>query len=560
MKSLLFLIISYTFPLISVSQSQDVQSSLSNSPRLDQRHLIYGGIHNNAPLSYYDEKGQPAGFMIDLLNALSKELKFTIEYKLQSWPKTFLEFKNEGAFDLAEMYYYPGREKYADFSNRLLYIYFRVVVRGGAPPIFNLENLLNEKEVFILGESAIGEYMQNTFPSAKLFYTDTEAEALDALVHGKHDVAVVREFAAQRIDTEPQFSNLRTTGPPLCCIPFALVTHPQDSLLMTEISQGIEILRAKGIYSKIYSKWFSIYVPRDVKEKIKQLRRQRWTIGGILFTLLLATFWIYSLRRIVLQRTRALQMELSIRQKTMQKIGKINQELDKFVYSISHDINAPIASVTGLINLMKHESTDKHLDEYFHKIDKSLNSLKSYIHDILDYSRNSRIKLQFDLVNFPELLNECIDLLQFLPGTDRISIEKEIRESAPFYSDKYRLKVILNNLISNAIKYGDLNKEKPFINIKIDSNEKTCTIKVKDNGIGIPKDRQQKIFDMFYRASEKSEGAGIGLYIVKEVLVKLKGSILVESVEKEGSLFTVKIPNQKSGLKEYEGKDETQGI
>jgi len=118
-----------------------------------------------------------------------------------------------------------------------------------------------------------------------------------------------------------------------------------------------------------------------------------------------------------------------------------------------------------------------------------------------------------------------------------------IHQEGNFYSSPTRLDIILTNLLSNAIKYADLKKEQPYIEIDIQCSILETQIRVRDNGEGIPDNALTKIFDMFYRASEKGTGSGLGLYIVKEAIQKLGGTIQVSSEQGKGTVFDVRIPN-----------------
>jgi len=119
-----------------------------------------------------------------------------------------------------------------------------------------------------------------------------------------------------------------------------------------------------------------------------------------------------------------------------------------------------------------------------------------------------------------------------------------IRQDGDFYSSPTRLDIIFNNLLSNAIKYADLKKDQPFIEIDIQSTPAEAQITVRDNGEGIPGEATAKIFDMFFRASGKGSGSGLGLYIVKEAIQKLRGTINVQSELGKGTEFVVRIPGQ----------------
>jgi signal transduction histidine kinase len=230
-------------------------------------------------------------------------------------------------------------------------------------------------------------------------------------------------------------------------------------------------------------------------------------------------------------------------QEQNQQLTKINQELDRFVYSVSHNLRAPLTSILGLINLVKIDGKDSNIDTYLKLMEKSIHKLDETIHEINDYSRNARLDIHLNEIDFPKMLGEVIENHRYMEGAEKISIVPDLQISAPFFSDESRLKVIVNNLLSNAIKYHDLNKANPLIQIYVTVSPVEATIIFKDNGIGMQPDLTDKIFTMFFRGSEKSTGSGLGLYIVKETVIKLKGTISVTSALHEGSIFTVQLPN-----------------
>jgi signal transduction histidine kinase len=230
-----------------------------------------------------------------------------------------------------------------------------------------------------------------------------------------------------------------------------------------------------------------------------------------------------------------------------EELVKINKELDSFVYSVSHNLRAPLMSVLGLINLVQVENSknDKKLNEYFGMMQHSIHKLDDTLKEILDYSRNARSGLNIGRVDLERMIEDSFERLMYIEGSERISKSLQVEESAPLYSDSYRLSVIINNLVSNAIKYRDTNKDNSIISIQATINESYLQIVFRDNGIGISSEFISKIFDMFFRATERSEGAGLGLYIVKETIDKLHGTIDVESALSKGTTFIIKIPNVK---------------
>ena len=226
-------------------------------------------------------------------------------------------------------------------------------------------------------------------------------------------------------------------------------------------------------------------------------------------------------------------------------LKKTNAELDRFVYSTSHDLRAPLTSLLGLINIFDRNLPEAEADqrERIGMMKQSVTKLDSFIEDIINYSRNSRTEIEKVDIHFEALVNESLQALKYMEGEHICKINVEVVQMGKFISDNKRILVNLNNLIGNAIKYRDKSKQNSYVNISIHSDDSKATIKVEDNGIGIAEDKQSKIFEMFYRGTKFSQGSGLGMYIVKETLEKLNGTITLNSKINVGSTFAVSIPN-----------------
>lgn len=233
--------------------------------------------------------------------------------------------------------------------------------------------------------------------------------------------------------------------------------------------------------------------------------------------------------------------------KQNEELIKINKELDSFVYSVSHNLRAPLMSVLGLINLvqLENKSADESLHNYFQMMQQSINKLDDTLKEILDYSRNARSALAISEVDVRKMVLESFEKMKYMEGSEDIIKSVNIEQETAFFTDPYRLSVIINNLVSNAIKYRDIHKSRHELVVDAVFSETDVIINFHDNGIGISAEYVPKIFEMFYRATERSEGAGLGLYIVKETVDKLHGSITVESAVGEGTTFKLVIPNLK---------------
>jgi signal transduction histidine kinase len=218
----------------------------------------------------------------------------------------------------------------------------------------------------------------------------------------------------------------------------------------------------------------------------------------------------------------------------------VNRELDRFVYSASHDLRSPITSLKGLIEITALEDDVNQVRSYLQMMHQSLARQDQFISDIIDYSKNKRKEVIMEPVSLKELFNEAILQLMHIENASRIKFTQEIQIDQ-IESDSLRLKIIINNLISNAIKYADCSKQEMFITIKTYFSEGLNKIEVEDNGIGIHDEHKENIFDMYF-GTNKNKGSGLGLYIVKEAVENIKGDISVFSESNIGSKFIVTIP------------------
>ncbi|MFZ6010711.1 MAG: sensor histidine kinase [Bacteroidota bacterium] len=237
-----------------------------------------------------------------------------------------------------------------------------------------------------------------------------------------------------------------------------------------------------------------------------------------------------------------IQQKSQLLEKQNKELQKLNEELDRFIYSAAHDLKSPLTSLDGLIRLAKKEIDDPENEHYFRMMIGSVQKLYGFIRDITDYAKNKRQQLCIEKINLHQVVIDIIEDLKFLPHADRI-LEYIHVDGAYLFTDKTRLEIVLKNIVSNSFRYLDLAKENSFIRIEASIQSHFMSLHISDNGIGIDKQHLPKIFDMFYRAVEHSQGTGIGLFLVKESIKMLGGRISVESVLGQGTTFHIYIPN-----------------
>lgn len=226
------------------------------------------------------------------------------------------------------------------------------------------------------------------------------------------------------------------------------------------------------------------------------------------------------------------------------ELTRINAELDRFVYSTSHDIRSPLVSILGLINIARLELKEGDVvDGYLGMIEKSVKKLDKFVQEIIHYSQNARMEVKYEQIDFESLVQEVFEGLKQVDGYNNIKLIIDCKTETPFFTDSNRLRVALNNLLANAILYQRKSIDDPYVEVKVEADKNIVSIIVKDNGIGISKEYIDKVFDMFFKATTFSSGSGLGLYVVKESMTILDGDISVVSKQNEGATFTMNIPN-----------------
>lgn len=229
--------------------------------------------------------------------------------------------------------------------------------------------------------------------------------------------------------------------------------------------------------------------------------------------------------------------------KKNQQLQELNQEMDAFIYRASHDLRTPATNISGLLEIYNN-SSDSEKDEIALKLRSNNEKMLKMLEDLSDYSRNHRTDLSYHLIKLDEITENIKKGLAHLPDAKRLVIQIEETGNHIFISDYDRLHIVLLNLIENSVCFNNPDNEEILVKIMVVKASDKVVIKVSDNGEGIKEDTLPKIFNMFFRGSLKSIGAGLGLYIVKRIISKMKGSIEVSSIKGLGTTFTIEIPNK----------------
>ncbi len=234
---------------------------------------------------------------------------------------------------------------------------------------------------------------------------------------------------------------------------------------------------------------------------------------------------------------------------TLEELKVSNYELDQFVYKASHDLRSPLTSILGLLNIA--EIDKENALSHIKMIRGRIHKLDEFIQSIINYSQTNNLETKYEPLQIEYLIHKNIADLDFLPYANKIKFKILSNQNGLIYTDSLRLNVILRNLLSNSIKFADRSKKTSIVLVETgftEDNEFVLTIT--DNGLGIDKQYQERIFDMFYRANENSDGNGLGLYIVRQAVEKLNGNLKFASKLGGGTTFMITLPSFSPNTKE----------
>ena len=301
-----------------------------------------------------------------------------------------------------------------------------------------------------------------------------------------------------------------------------------------------DMLRIKQRLSQSRMDEFGII--EEQKTEISQLKYEQSTLqrtllyGGI--GLLLAVALILY-REFARKRKLSKVLEWRVYKRT-RELRKANKELNTYIYKSSHDLRTPLTSIKSLLRLLKTEGHNASTSKYHGLINACAEQMDDILINLSRAVDYKKVEINIEKIDFIKLQSDL--LTKEIPNPDKIDIEWKVSEKVPFYSDSKLLKVILSKTIGNALSYrkGMLDD---YCKVTITTDSQGAILSIEDNGLGISEKVRTTVFDMFVKGTNKSKGAGLGLYLVKIAMDKLKGKVTVESQVDIGSKLIFQLPN-----------------
>jgi signal transduction histidine kinase len=522
-----------------------VNACTSDTPIKSKKQKLVYGSNNFNPFEFINEKGEPDGFNVDLINAIGERMGFEVVFQLEEWGAVFEKIKKGKGVDIGDMYFNEERRKYVDFASTHAVVYHEFVTRKHILPKLSLDKI-SGLQVIVEKGTYVHEYFLKNTHGATIIPVASEPEALRLLNQGQYDCAILTQYSSNNYIIDNNLNDLTISGAPIFPLQLAFHVQKGNQELLDKINKGLSQVKLDGTYSKIYSKWFELGERKTIKTILRILI---WVLAITSFLLLLFIFISRYLKKVVEQKTVELEMRITEIGKVQKELSEQNhllkeayKQLDTFVHSLSHHVRGPVSSALGVINLIRMESIENVKLTYISMIESSMHRLEKFTRNVSDYLVSVKDNINLSKIDFNQMAEGIFKNSILHHPKNAVELIIENRVDGDIIVDKKKLSITLHNIITNSIQYSNNEAEPCFVKVTIEKEDSYYKIVVEDNGVGINEEHMPKVFDIFYRASQTSTGSGLGLYIAKEAIQKMNGKIMATSTIGLGSRFTILVP------------------
>ncbi len=342
----------------------------AHDAHLDKPFLVYGGDHNYPPFEFTDKNGAPAGFNIDLINAIAKETDLKINIVLGPRNRMHKEL-NSARIDISSMLYSEERDRKFDFSTANAVVSHSIFVRKGSL-IKSLEDI-SGKEIIVQSGDLMHAFVLSNNLSDNLIIVENQVDALKLLSSGKHDCALISKFQGIYFINQLDIDNVETAGTAIYPSRYCFAVSEGEYALLAALNEGIYLLKINGEFDRIYNKWFGMERPGThyMTEKVIKYFISILIVLALLSAV--AFFWSWSLKKKVNEKTRELNNELFVRKKAEEELKLQKKRLESLIHHTSYGIvlldeNHKIISCNrvfeNIFQYRESEITGKDLDEF----------------------------------------------------------------------------------------------------------------------------------------------------------------------------------------------------
>ncbi len=568
-KPLLFSIIQKSLDDVSIQESQKIKSKWNekiNTPNnylqftkkqqnwIDNHKTIRYVIDNNfEPIEYLStDKVTYSGIASSFMELLGQKTGITfIRVPTEVWSQSVEKIDAREADMYACLTQTPSREKVVNFSKPYIIMPQVFVTQKNVGFLSSMTELYGKKVVLVKGY-ALTEIIKKEHPKIDVIVVENIMEAFKKVVKGDAYAYLDLLPVASTYIQKNGLSNLKISG----------ISQYQSKFRMALRNDwdetGIEIINkvldsiSEDKKNAIYAKWISVKYDKTIDYTLL------FEIGTVFLLMIGASlFWNRKLS-LEIQKRKEVELELQELNKkliqTRNEAQSANKAKSNFLSNMSHEIRTPMNSILGFAELLEDRIEDKKLKSFVQTIRSAGGNLLALINDVLDFSKIESGKLEIvkKSTNVRKMFEDIVRIFVLQAEQKGLNLEFKVDKKMPdvLFLDALRLREILINLIGNAIKFTD----EGFVKVVVDVNSVykhlskiDIEIKVEDSGIGIAKDAQEKIFNVFEQQdnqdAQKYGGTGLGLAISKKLAILMDGTLEVQSKLAKGSTFILKLKN-----------------
>lgn len=537
--------------------------------------VVIGGDHNYPPYEYLDATGFPAGYNVELSQAVARVMGMEIEIRLGPWG-AMRKGLISGQIDiLMGMAHTAERAAEVDYSVPHAKVHQSIWVRNGNVEITSVSDL-TDKEVIVMKGSVMHDFMVDRAIPAQLHLVPTLADALTLLASGQHDCALVAKLPGEYLLSELELSNIHPIAKPVIAQNYGYAVHKGNTELVDRFNEGLALLKKNGQYQTIRERWLGVLQPAEISWQ-QMLRYGSFVLGPLLVILFLTVLWSRTLQKQVAVRTEELQREVAERQRAVDELKVRQKQLlhaDKMtslgilVSGVAHEINNP----NGLIQLnlpqlqkaYQDAATilDERLetqgdfklgwlnysrmrDEIPHMMQEMLDGstrIKRIVEDLKDFARRNDAGL-----DDPVDLNQVVDdALRLMKNTIDKSTSHFVVDSAtdlpPFKGNGHRIEQVIVNLVLNACQALTATDQRITIKTWSEEQEGLVVLQITDQGCGIDAQSLEHMTDPFFTTKRESGGTGLGLSVSDGIVKDHGGRLEFDSTPGEGMVVRLYLP------------------
>lgn len=511
------------------------------------------------PFQYLDENGRPAGFDIDLIQALAVVMGMKTRIETAAWYEMVNDLQKNEADLIPGMYVRPDRLRNYEFSTPILVSFHSFFIRkdGRIKSYNDILTATDTINVIVYNSQILKDYLERLNKGIKLTYVEDNLQGLQLLASGKCDAMLLPKYVGWYLIDKNKLSNLKQVGLPVLPRDYVIAAKKGNSGLIMRINQGLSILQETGEYDRIYKKWFAKY---ETDNRFTIWFHIALAIFGIV-VLVLVTIVLsnYLLRKQVSKQTVELNRKIDelarahkLLEEEKERAVRTDRLKSAFLANMSHEIRTPMNAIIGFSELLADpDLTQKERDYYAGLVNINTGTLLNLINDIIDISKIEahELTLRLEPIEPHNILTDMLPVFhnelhrkhkeQLVLSYEPASYSQDIFITV----DPHRFRQIITNLVVNAVKfttdgyisYGFLVPENQMVRFF-----------VRDSGAGISKENQAVIFDRFRQLEQgrhfKQQGAGLGLSITKGLIELMGGKLWLESEVGKGSTFWFTLP------------------